>query len=130
MHQTFAEAAEDSLVCVLSRGDLERLLQSKPKVAVRLVEVLSRRLEETRTRLEESTFRNSTARVCGGLLRLAQKSSELPGLTHQELADSVGLYRETVTKVLNRLQVQRLVELSKKKIIILDRVGLEKAAQI
>ena len=33
MHQTFAEATEDSLVCVLSRSDLERLLQRKPKVA-------------------------------------------------------------------------------------------------
>ena len=103
MHQTFAEATEYSLVCMLSRGNLERLLQRKPMVAVRLVEVLSRRLEETRTRLEESTFRNSTARVCRGLLRLAQENSELPGLTHQELADSVGLYRETVTKALNRL---------------------------
>ena len=71
MHQTFAEATEDSLVCVLSRGDLERLLQRKPKVAVRLVEILSRRLEETRTRLEESTLRNATVRVCQGLLRLA-----------------------------------------------------------
>ncbi len=87
-------------------------------------------MEETRTRLEESTFRNSTARVCRSLLRLAQESSELPGLTHQELADSVGLYRETVTKVLNRLQTQGLLELGKKKIVIADRVGLEEMAQI
>ncbi len=130
MHQTFAEATEDSLVCVLSRNDLEKLLQSKPSVAVRLVEILSRRLEEARTRLEESTLRNATARICQSLLRLAQGTSELPGLTHQELADSVGLSRETVTKVLNRLQAQGLVELGKKKIIILDRTGLENAAQI
>ena len=85
-------------------------------------------MEETRTRLEESTLRNATARVCQGLLRLAQGTSELSGLTHQELADSVGLYRETVTKVLNRLQTQGLVELGKKKIIILDRVRLEDTA--
>ncbi len=125
MHQTFAEATEDSLVCVLSRNDLEKLLQSKPSVAVRLVEILSSRLKETRTRLEESTLRNATARVCQGLLRQAQGTSELSGLTQQELADSVGLVRETVAKVLNRLQAQGLVELGKKKIIILDRVGLE-----
>lgn len=30
MHQAFAEAAEDSLICVLSRGDMERLLMEKP----------------------------------------------------------------------------------------------------
>ena len=125
MHQIFAEAAEDSLVCVLSRGDLERLLQDKPKVAVRLVEILSHRLEETRTRLEESTFRNATTWVCRTLLRLVPGTSELTGLTHQELADSVGLYRETVTNGLNHLQVEGLVEFGKKKIVILDRVGLE-----
>ncbi len=130
MHQTFAETTEDSLVCVLSRGDLERLLQSKPRVAVRLVEVLSRRLEETRVKLEEATFRNAAARVCRTLLRLAQGTAVLSGLTHQELADSTGLYRETVTNVLNRLQVQGLVELGKKKIVILNRAGLEAAAQI
>ena len=130
MHQTFAETTEDSLVCVLSRGDMERLLQSKQRVAIRLVEVLSRRLEETRVKLEEATFRNAAARVCRTLLRLAQGTAVLSGLTHQELADSTGLYRETVTNVLNRLQAQGLVELGKKKIVILNRVGLEAAAQI
>ena len=130
MHQTFAEATEYSLVCMLSRGNLERLLQRKPMVAVRLVEVLSRRLEETRTRLEESTFKHSTAKIRRGLLRLSQESSELLDLTHQELADSAGVTRETVTRILNRLQVQGLLELSTKKIVIIDRAGLEEMAQI
>lgn len=130
MHQTFAEAVEDSLLCVLSRGDMERLLLQKPHVALRLVESLSRRLEETRAKLEDATFRNAAARVCRALLRLAQGTSELSGLTHQELADSTGLYRETVTNVLNRLQERRLVELGKRKIVILNRVGLETTAQI
>ena len=129
MHQAFAEAIEDSLICVLSRGDMERLLLQKPQVALRLVDSLSRRLEETRTRLEEATFQNATARVCRALFRLTRETSELSGLTHQELADSTGLYRETVTNVLNRLQSQRLVELGKKKIIILDRERLEDTAQ-
>ena len=55
MHQTFAEATAASLVCVLSRGDVERLLQDTPKVAVRLLEVLRRRFAATRTKLGVST---------------------------------------------------------------------------
>ncbi len=129
IHQAYAEAAEESLVCVLSKGDLERLLTQRPLVAIRLLEVLSQRLAETRTKLEETTFRNATERVCRALLRLAGENRELSGLTHQELADSTGLYRETVTNVLNRLQAQGLVELGKRKIIILDRAGLEKTGQ-
>ena len=63
------------------------------------------------------------------ILRLAQGASELSGMTHQELADTTGLYRETVTNVLNRLQTQELVELGKKKIVILDRARLQKMAE-
>ncbi|MEE8471212.1 MAG: helix-turn-helix domain-containing protein, partial [Dehalococcoidia bacterium] len=63
------------------------------------------------------------------LLRLAQGTSELSGLTHQELADSTGLYRETVTNVLNRLRMGGLLELGNRKIVILNRPGLEEAAQ-
>lgn len=130
MHQAFAEAVEDSLICVLSRGDMERLLLEKPQVALRLVSSLSRRLEETRTKLEEATFRTANAKVCRAILRLAQGRSELPGLTHQELADSTGLYRETVTNVLNRLQAQGLVELGRKIIVIVNAMGLKEAAEL
>lgn len=129
MHQAFAEAIEDSLICVLSRGDMERLLLEKPQVALRLVDSLSRRLEETRTRLEEATFQKAASRTSRAILRLAQGTSELSGLTHQELADATGLYRETVTNVLNRLQSQGLVELGKRKIVILDRAGLQEVAE-
>lgn len=130
MHQAFAEAVEDSLICVLSRADLERLLVEKPQVALRLVESLSGRLEETRARLEEATLRNATARVSRTILRMAHGSSELPGLTHQQLADATGLYRETVTNVLNRLQSQGVIELGKKNIAIVDLSGLEKISEI
>lgn len=130
MHHNFAEAVEHSLVCVLSKRDLEQLLLRKPQVALRLVENLSRRLEETRAKLEDATLRKATARICRALGRLDQGTSAPLGLTHQELADSTGLFRETVTNVLNRLQAQGLIELGKKKITIIDRGGLEEAAQI
>lgn len=38
MYNTFAEATEDSLICTMSRHDVERLLLSKPQVAVRILE--------------------------------------------------------------------------------------------
>lgn len=90
---------------------------------------LSRRLEETRIRLEGATFRNAAARISRAILRLARGTSELSGITHQELADGTGLYRETVTNVLNRLQAQGLLELGKKKIVILGRMGLQEIAE-
>ncbi|MBI2857524.1 MAG: Crp/Fnr family transcriptional regulator, partial [Chloroflexi bacterium] len=128
MRQGFAEATEDALVCVLSRTDMERLLLRKPMVALRIVESLGRRLEESQAKLEVATLRNATARVVRTILRLAQSSEELSGITHQEIADMTGLYRETVTNILNELQAQGLIELGKKKLVVVNKKGLEEVA--
>src|SRR5215471_139893 len=44
LRQTFAEAAEDSLICVMSRSDIEGLMRKRSEVALRMIEVLGRRL--------------------------------------------------------------------------------------
>lgn len=129
MHESFAEAVEDSLICVLSRADIEMLLLQKPQVAIRLLDAMSHRLQETRFRLEETALHNATVRVCRALFRLSQGTTRLE-MTHQELADSTGLFRETVTNILNELQSQGLVELSRKKIVILNRSELQGVKEI
>jgi CRP/FNR family cyclic AMP-dependent transcriptional regulator len=40
MYDAFAEAIEESLICVMNRRDVENMLLSKPKVALRVMEVL------------------------------------------------------------------------------------------
>ena len=39
MHNTFAEAVDDCLICIMSRTDLERLILNKPQVALRILEI-------------------------------------------------------------------------------------------
>lgn len=41
LQHTFAEAVKDSLLCVMSRTDVERLMREQPQVALRMLEVLS-----------------------------------------------------------------------------------------
>lgn len=131
MHNTFAEAVEDCLICVMSRTDLERLILNKPQVALRLLEVSGKRLREAEERLENMAFKGIPARLASLLLRLSkeQGSEEIIGLTHQDLAESVGTYRETATQVLNDLKNEGLLEIGRKRIRILDREGLEEVAE-
>ena len=131
MHNTFAEAVEDCLICVMSRTDLERLILSKPQVALRILEVTGKRLREAEERLENMAFKGIPARLASLLLRLSreQDSATITGLTHQDLAESVGTYRETATQVLNDLKSQGLIEIGCKRITILDREGLEEVAE-
>ncbi|MCA1577120.1 MAG: cyclic nucleotide-binding domain-containing protein [Acidobacteria bacterium] len=54
MYDTYAEATEESLICTMSRGDVERLLLSKPKVALRILEAVGRRVVDAERQLEEN----------------------------------------------------------------------------
>jgi CRP/FNR family transcriptional regulator, cyclic AMP receptor protein len=131
MHNTFAEAIEDCLICVMSRTDLERLILNKPQVALRILDITGKRLREAEERLENMAFKGIPARLASLLLRLAeeQDSDEIAGLTHQDLAESVGTYRETATQVLNDLKSQGYIDIGRKRIKITDLEGLTEIAE-
>jgi CRP/FNR family transcriptional regulator, cyclic AMP receptor protein len=119
LRHTFAEAGEDSLICVMSRRDIERLMRERSEVALRMIEVLSRRLAFCEARLEEMAYRSVPARIAAVLLRLSQeRSGEAVPITHQELGDMIGALRESVTKVLDDFQKAGLVELGRGRVIV------------
>lgn len=131
MHNTFAEATEDCVLCVMSRGDVERMLVTKPKVALRIFEALGNRLKETELRLEEIAFKGIPARLASLLLQLADEegSATITGMTHQDLGEQIGTYRETTTQTLNIFKTDGLIDIGRKRITILDREGLQRIAE-
>ncbi len=131
LHNTFAEAAEDCVIFVMSRKDLERLFLNKPQVALRVLDITGRRLRDVESRLQTMAFKGIPARLASLLLLLAEEhdSLEVVGLTHQDLAETVGTYRETATQVLNDLKAQGLIEIGRKRITILDPEGLLAVAE-
>jgi len=115
----------------MSREDVERLLVTKPKVALRIFEELGSRLKETEARLEEIAFKGIPARLASFLLQAAdaQGTDTVTGLTHQDLGEQIGTYRETTTQTLNTFKAAGLIEIGRKRITILDRAGLERIAE-
>jgi CRP/FNR family cyclic AMP-dependent transcriptional regulator len=132
MHNTFAESIDECLLCVMSRADVERLMREKPKVAYRFLESLGERVSQLETRLEEIAFKSIPARLASLLLRLADEQGdglEVNGYTHQDLGEMLGTYRETITQTLNDFKANGLVDISRKKVTILDRDQLEFLAE-
>jgi CRP-like cAMP-binding protein len=131
MHNAFAEALEDCQIFVMSRAALERLILDKPSVGRRVLETTGKRLRNAEKRLEDMAFKSIPARLASLLLRLAaeQGSDEVVGLTHQDLAETVGTYRETATQVLNNMKADGLIEIGRKRIKILDRARLDALAR-
>jgi CRP/FNR family transcriptional regulator, cyclic AMP receptor protein len=131
MHNAFAEAMDDSVILVMSRADLERLILNKPILGLRMLEITGRRLSDAESRLEDMAFKGIPARLASLLLRLAAErdSTVITGLTHQDLAETIGTYRETATQVLNDMKMAGLIEIGRKRIIILDRTRLLELAR-
>jgi CRP-like cAMP-binding protein len=131
MHNAFAEALDDCRIFVMSRADLERLILNQPSVGQRVLETTGRRLRDAEKRLEDMAFKSIPARLASLLLRMSaeQGSDEVVGMTHQDLAETVGTYRETATQVLNDMKADGLIEIGRKRIKILDRARLEVLAQ-
>ena len=131
MHNAFAEAMEDSVILVMSRADLERLILNKPILGLRMLEITGRRLSDAESRLEDMAFKGIPARLASLLLRLAAErdTDEITGLTHQDLAETIGTYRETATQVLNDMKMAGIIEIGRKRIKILDRPRLLELAR-
>jgi CRP/FNR family cyclic AMP-dependent transcriptional regulator len=131
MQNAFAEALDDCLILVMNRTDLERLIFGKPIIGRRILESTGKRLREAEERLEDMAFKGIPARLASLLLRLSEErnTDEIVGLTHQDLAETIGTYRETATQVLNDMKADGLIEIGRKRIRILDLQRLRKLAQ-
>jgi CRP/FNR family transcriptional regulator, cyclic AMP receptor protein len=113
--------------------DFVQLINSEPQAGIRLAQFMARRLRQVnrRLRLRES---DSTSRVADILLFLAegqgkkslQGGIEIPNLPHRELSSLSGLARETVTRVLSKLERKGLITRDRDILCIPDMIALEK----
>ncbi len=132
MHNTFAEAMDECVLCVMSRSDVERLVQEKPEVAFRFVEALGKRLTQLEARLEDIAFKSIPTRLASLLLKLNEEQGgqqTINGYTHQDLSEMLGTYRETVTQTLNDLKADGLISIARKQIVLLNTPALQSLAE-
>lgn len=119
---TYAVARQDCVICVLSRHDLEDLMLEYPKVAIRVVEVVTQRLQQTRAFLQEMAFNDLTGRVANLLLLQSDpETNAIEGHSHEELAAMLGCLRESFTVVLDRFKQSNAVTTGRRHIEITDR---------
>lgn len=128
MYQRYARATQDSLVCTMKRQDVERVLLTKPQVVLRMLEAIGKRMVDAERRLEDFAFKQSAHRIAAFLLREA-RGDKLEGLRHEDIAETLGVFRETVTESLDELKKASIIKIERRRIIIVDRAGLEMRAE-
>jgi CRP-like cAMP-binding protein len=125
-----AEALEDCTLCVMSRSDIEQLIASKPSVALNVIHLLASRNAELEERLERQAFQSVHERLAAMLLKLAGDATEIKDVSHQQIGETIGASRETVTRALGDFRSQGLIELGRSHIEIKDREGLGAVAHV
>jgi len=127
-------ATEDSLIAIISKKDFYFLLSNQSKVLEKLLHILCSRLRESWKRIHILNFNNASQRIKMLFLMLSydngKKTSEgvilNMRLTHQNIADMVGLTRETVTRIIDKWRNNGEIKVLKNKLILLSPDFLQK----
>jgi CRP-like cAMP-binding protein len=121
-----AEAATTTEVSVVEPRHIAAMMAASADFAQKLVRHLGLRLVEAEKRHERAAFQTVPGRMASLLLELADGKDTVTGLTQQEMAEILGVYRETVTVTLADLKRAKLIEVGRRRIRLLDSAGLSK----
>ena len=132
-----AEAIMDSYVCIVDRDQLMRYLQKNPEMSLQITKIIGLKFKRLGQKVEELVFRNVYQRLAALLLHLHDtygydKNGKMyiyVKLTHYDIASMIGSTRETTTATLNDFKREGLIEFDGRRLVVLNREGLEKRAE-
>src|ERR671910_2444143 len=136
LRESFAMAMEPSVIFAMERAEVERLIEKKPRVGIRMISLLSERLHYYETRMEDVTLKEVPARLASLILFLVQSEGlRVPGeiriptrYSHEHLGTMIGANREAVTRAFGRLQDEGALQIRRRLIYVEDVEALQRAA--
>jgi CRP/FNR family transcriptional regulator len=128
-----AETLEASSIYTLLRSDFTQFMERNPSICLKLLEDTMSRLRRANEQIYDLTFLDVRSRTIKTVIRLSDEHGvrKVAGtlinvkLTHQQLANLVGTVRESVTKVLQELQEEKIITVDKKMILIRNMEALK-----
>jgi len=123
----------DTRVYFINREDFERLVTGHPEMALKVIRVLGRRLRQAHGFVMDIAMKSAPQRLSSLLLKLADEYGVETGegvlldvpLTRQEIAELMGVSRETAIRELSKFSQGGTIKLDGKRIILLDRAKLK-----
>jgi CRP/FNR family transcriptional regulator len=126
-----AEVLEKSVMCLIDGSKLKVLMNKYPSIAFKVLEVLSKRLEQAESMIEKINHNTVEQRLALALLDLMDHKQEINlNMTKGDFASSIGMSQETLSRRLTVLQDEQIIELvGHRKIIIKDINRLRKISE-
>jgi CRP/FNR family transcriptional regulator len=127
------EALEETKICMIKKRDFRILLKEYPDISLKIIDELSTRIDRLEHSIQNMGTNNVERRIHAVLLEFANKYGkeqesmiefELP-ISREGIANYIGLTRETVSRKLNQMQEEGIIEMiGNKKVIIKNKQAL------
>jgi CRP-like cAMP-binding protein len=127
-----ATAAVDSLALAWPNGVWNDLLARHPGLAVKTMQSLGARLQDSQKRILDLSSQQVEQRIAGAVLQLARQAGrqtddglliDFP-LSRQDLAEMIGATLHTVSRTLSAWEETGLVECGRQRVVVRDMEGL------
>ncbi len=133
-HACDAVALEDSQVCQIPYGELERLSQGSPALQHQFHKIMSREIVRDHGVMLLLGSMRAEERLAAFLLNLTQRlhargfspHSLVLRMTREEIGSYLGLKLETVSRTFSKFQEDGLLEVKQRDIRVLDEAGLRR----
>lgn len=130
--ENFAEATSDAFVCILTKDQFFEIVSKDPELSTRVMKFFLNKLSETERTISSLATDNLVFKFSSLLHRLAKNHGEENEIkieikekfTHETLAAMLGVSRQTMTKLINALEKQKIITRSGK-IISFDKVKFD-----
>lgn len=123
------EAEKDTEALLVPSALYERLMSQSAAIANYTNQLMSSRFSDVMWTLEQILFKSMDSRIAQFLLEYANIEGKLNlSLTHETIARDLGTAREVVTRMLKYFSNERILELGRGRIRILDEKRLREIA--
>lgn len=122
------QAMEDVITYVIYKDEFIKLLKGNFFIVMKLLSTLNERIRKLNKKIEILTYEDVYSRFLDTMEELIEKYGMRKGdtifidisLTHQELANMLGVTRETASRIMSKLKKDDIVNVENKKITILN----------
>ncbi|MEC5424920.1 Crp/Fnr family transcriptional regulator [Virgibacillus sp. C22-A2] len=125
---SYAEAIENTEICAIHRSDMQLLMKDYPTIAVKVLEQISNRLDQTEKLVGQLSAKDVETRTAAYLIDLAAKKDSMEivlPMSKKDLASYLGTTQETISRRLSNFQTNGWIEQKgHRSIKILDKESL------
>ncbi|PRR83795.1 Crp/Fnr family transcriptional regulator [Clostridium vincentii] len=125
-----AYAVSDIKICTLDKQAMNKIIMNNPEISLKLLQVITKRLSQTEDLAQNLATNDAEIRIAFMILEFGEKYGVATGqglqiklpINREEMANYVGVTRETISRKLSIFEDLGIISLKGNKIIIIKQL--------